>query len=680
MNHILHAQRLDRTKPFIGRHKELNDLANWLDDPQAPMQIYYLSGMGGIGKSSLMAEMMLVAGQYNTTCIWLDGRSCTQTPVDFLEYISSTISLEFWNNNRYSQPLELLFSANAEQRLLLCIDNYEHLSLLEGWMMKVFLPKLPLAGIAIILASRAPLSLAWKMNRFWSGYVTEMPLTHFSYEESEAYVRSIGIIQQKLSRALVRASNGHPLALALTVEAALKKKELSPSDKQIVSQTISAQLLRDMTSLELLPIVDALIVLQHANQEMLSQFLEQEVTLQQYRAMQEMSFIKTGTEGLALHDLARMHLIQDLRIREPQRLIALQAKAIAFLYRKLQSTEQSLRREVASRMLILCKDSLQLDRMYADLTVEPHQSFLESIRTGDLPILHQILDEWCEYSVDPWQSSLYHAFLDELAERFPESIVVLRGSDDMPIAMFIAVLLYEKTTELLTEYFPNELAECCDPDELLCDPDKADTYYAVLGAATNDHPVLTREELVGLLTLDRLSLLGEGSRAVLVATNSNLKRFLQQLGFSLRPTLTRACDTSYAQADVLELDLRNDGFGKWIMTLFPEPSGTVNRELSEDEVRKLLLLLHKPDALQDFVCYFPKVKNGLELQKHLLSILADVSYGLSEQDRELLKNTYEVYPGNTVAAASSCHMSRSTYYRHLRKALSSFSKLLRIKN
>lgn len=681
MEPLENIQWIDQTKPFVGRQKELKLISHWLNDPQAMLQIFYLSGMGGMGKSTLMTEMMLVAKQSNVTCIWLDGRACTQTPVEFIEYLSSTLRLELWNRE-CSRPLDLLLSANDEQRFLLCIDNFEHLSLLEGWIMNVFLPKLPLAGIAIVLASRSALSPMWKLNRSWGKYIIELPLTHFSFEESIAYIQSLGTIEAKLSGELVRVSNGHPLALAMVAEAVQKKKELSVSDKKLVSQEISASLMRELTFSELHPMTDALVVLLHANQELLSRFLEQKVTIDQYRSLQNMSFIKTEPDGLTLHDLARMYLLRDLRLREPQRLDALQAKAMGFLYRELHSVEQSRRREIASRMLILSKDSLQLDQMYANLSIESHQSTLESIKIDDLPYLHQLLDKWCEYSVDAWQIPLYHQCLDELAEQFPESIAILRDTDGLPIAMFIAVLLHEKTSKLLNKFFALKLAECCDSEELQCDPNNADTYYAVLGAATSEHSVFSREELVGMLTLDRLSLLGEGARVVLIATNSNLKRFLQQLGFTIRPTISRDWDTLYEQADVLELDLRNDGFGDWIMSIFPTPLAPYqsSKGMSEKEVRKLLTLLHNPIELQAFVHYFQGVQDGAELQNQLLELLADKSSGLSEQDRQLLKYTYDVYPGNTVLAASSCNMSRATYYRHLRTALSNFTKLLHRSN
>lgn len=671
----------ERRKLFVGRKREQDQLQEWLEDPAAPLQIFSVTGIGGIGKSSLLAEMLHSAKKRNVLGLWLDGRSCVQTPVGFLEYIGAAISLESWDRV-FSHPLEPLLQASPDQRVVLCIDNFDNLSLLEGWLLEAFLTKLPVAGVAIFLASRSELSPAWKTHPLWSKQLLELPLVHFSYEEAVDFILSAGPFAQDMAKELAHSTDGHPLALALTVEAAVRQSGLSVEDKQIVSQTISAHILRELTLAELQPLVDVLVVLQYANQEMLSLVVGRSVSLREYQLLKGMSFVRSTPDGLSLHDLARMHLLRDFRQREPQRLYALRARAASILYNQMQ-IGQERKRLISSQMLQLSKDNLPLHRLYVDLTVDSQVSPLEAIQATDLPVLHELLGQWCEYSVDPWQSQNYHAFLSELAERFPESIAVLRGADGQPVGMFIGVLLYAKTCEFLGKYFPAELAECCEPDELTREYDQADTYYAVLGAATNQLPGYSREELVGLLTLDRLSLLGEGTRGVLVATNPDLKVFLGQLGFVIRPTKSRDCDTSYAQADVLELDFRHGQFGDWIMSFFPEkqPSSPtaiqVSLELTEKTVRKLLASLDAPAELQAFATYFSGKESGADLHQYITALLSGEVSALSSDDRNLLSAAYLLHPNNTVAAAQSCNMSRATFYRHLRSAVSNLTEVLK---
>lgn len=51
----------DRGKRFVGRVKELMILDRWFDHPEAPLTIFSVTGMGGIGKSSLLSEMLSVS-------------------------------------------------------------------------------------------------------------------------------------------------------------------------------------------------------------------------------------------------------------------------------------------------------------------------------------------------------------------------------------------------------------------------------------------------------------------------------------------------------------------------------------------------------------------------------------------------------------------------------------------
>ncbi|WP_289141775.1 hypothetical protein [uncultured Brevibacillus sp.] len=148
-------------------------------------------------------------------------------------------------------------------------------------------------------------------------------------------------------------------------------------------------------------------------------------------------------------------------------------------------------------------------------------------------MLHEFLRQWCEYSVDPWQSENYHDFPSELAIRFPESIAVLRGADGLPIGMFIGVMIHKATSELMSKYFPAEMAECYEPHELLCEHDQADSYYAVLGAATNQLPGFSRDELVGLLTLDRLSVHPHNPIAAARSCNMSRATFYRHLNIAV---------------------------------------------------------------------------------------------------------------------------------------------------
>lgn len=560
--------------------------------------------------------------------------------------------------------------------------------MLEGWLLNAFLPKLPAAGVAIVVASRPRLPLTWIAHPRWGSQVVEFELAHFTYEEMIAYIGSFGTFPDETAGQLVRLSDGHPLALALSVDAALRDKSYG-TEKQIISQSISARVLRELASADMQPIVDVLTVLPQANQEMISRLLDLALSAEQFRELARLSFVRVGVEGLALHDVARMHLLRDFRQREPEKLRSLQSSAAKMLYGKLRQSKREERRKIASQMLMLSKEVLSPRRGYADFTGDALPP-LRQATAADLPRLHELLEEWCVYSVDKHQYGIYHDFLDELAERFPESIAVVRDGQGQAAGMFITVLIHYESGKLLQRYFPHELPECFEEREWTCAPDEADTYYAVLTTATDRMPGSTREELVGLLTLDRLSLLGDGSRAILIATNEELKQQLRGLGFQTRPTATRACDVSWAKADIMELDLRAGNFGEWVLsffdggddvrTLMTEAFHTLEPMEQERQLRKMLLSLHAPLELEAHAIGFTGMGNGLEVRRFLQdSLLSSEPFGLSEDHRMVLHAAFWEYAGNPDAAARGCNMSRATFYRHLKKAIANFAQVLAAK-
>ncbi|MDF2910952.1 MAG: hypothetical protein K0Q56_1833, partial [Sporolactobacillus laevolacticus] len=602
-------------------------------------------------------------------------------PTGFIDYLSAAFQLAFMGTLDYSNPIEAMYHATSDHRILVTVDHFERLKPIERLFINDFLPRLPEIGVAAILASRLPPPQEWRANSALDRRVHEMTLAPFTYQETVAYAQAHGAVNPEVIHKFNRLSDGLPLALALLADSWSMNQQLSDQDYQLVAQHISVKVLRELTKPELQPMVDVLTILQYANQETLSLITRQNVTRAQYLTLLQLSFIQLLPEGLAIHDLARTHLLNDLKMREPERLKSLRMRAAKLLYHQLGNAQKGDRRPIASQLLHLCKDGLPLDRLYADFSGPTSNSPLDSATIEDLPALYKLLDLWCTYSVDPWQSAPYYTLVTELIHKAPESIVVLRNDEGQPIALFIAVLIYQQTSQILNKYFPAELSECFSEEELSCSLDHADTYYCVLGAATDQMPNYSQQELVGLLSLDQLSLLGEDSRAILVATNSHLINFLQQIGFTMRPVSSRECDTSWAKAFVLELDLRNNRFGDWAMSFLLGARHSLSlpvthAELNESVVRKILKLLRSPADLQPYLIYFAEITNVQELRQHLIDVISNDSSILSDEDRMLLKCGVLPYPDNTIAAAEACQMSRATYYRHVQKAIQHLTHLL----
>ncbi|EST12768.1 hypothetical protein [Sporolactobacillus laevolacticus] len=162
---------------------------------------------------------MAQIAQNNHTCVvTLDGSACLKTPTGFFEYLSATFHFAYLDSREYANPVEPLYHADADHRIILTIDHFEQLKLIERLFINDFLPRLPDSGVAVILASRLPLPREWQTLSELGQKIVELPLAAFTYKETVDYVESYGAIEQEVIHKLIRLSSGLPLALALLTD------------------------------------------------------------------------------------------------------------------------------------------------------------------------------------------------------------------------------------------------------------------------------------------------------------------------------------------------------------------------------------------------------------------------------------------------------------------------------
>lgn len=124
----LHPLRMPTpATPFVGREEELAQIAKHLDDPAC--HLLTLVGPGGIGKTRLAIQAAWQATHPNGTELFTDG--VYFIPLDSLssaEFLVSTLA-DALNFSFYSgtNPTNQILDYLREKRLLLVLDNFEHL-------------------------------------------------------------------------------------------------------------------------------------------------------------------------------------------------------------------------------------------------------------------------------------------------------------------------------------------------------------------------------------------------------------------------------------------------------------------------------------------------------------------------------------------------------------------------
>src|SRR5690606_14950925 len=381
--------------------------------------------------------------------------------------------------------------------------------------------------------------------------------------------------------------------------------------------------------------------------------------------------------GFRLHDVARHHLAADFRRRDPSGFERVRRRAVDFLLQRLDTAPRSQRHGIAATLLNVCADALPSAATYADLSISGNL-VVQMANERYLPGIQRLLRGAGTQPILFDNPESYPRLMNRIVAEAPEWCRIVFDSEGQVVGFFVAVLLYRDSIALIEDIEPDavrlHLPEEYDHFARLS-ADEADTYLAVMVAAEENHPEYRGGELMGVIIRDGLARLGDGTRAILRTNRSDLEELLRMLGF----TRYYPPESEEAKADPrrsrFQLDVRHGRFGPWVLSLLaamarkPAPTRPV-REFTVDDVRALLTDAHDADAWAASPVPRSVGIPAEELRakvKHFLSGREPCPPPLTEYDAELLYKTY----WRRIAAdavAAELHISRATYYRHLRRA------------
>ncbi len=206
--------------PFVGREGELSELVQYLSEPEC--RLLTLIGPGGVGKTRLgieaaQASLGFPVGVYSVP---LDSVSAP-------EYIFSAIAnaLQFTLSGAENPQVQLM-ERLREKRLLLVLDNFEHL-LAGGALLIELLAQAP--GVKLLVTSRQSLDLA--AEQIYDVEGLEVPPANVADAEKIDAYSAVRLFSQRARRVLsrfkltsgdaqyvagiCRALEGSPLAIEL---------------------------------------------------------------------------------------------------------------------------------------------------------------------------------------------------------------------------------------------------------------------------------------------------------------------------------------------------------------------------------------------------------------------------------------------------------------------------------
>ena len=632
---------------FVARAEELAVFETlFVDDP--PASVVHVHGPGGIGKSALLRQVARLGAERGWSPWHIDGRELAPVPGE-LEAI--------------------LAAAQAEERPLLLFDTYERISALDGALRRRLLPALPERAI-VVLAGRERPGVEW-FEDGWEHVVRSLPLEPLNGPEARRLVGLHGIADDATAAAVVRWSDGSPLALALAAALAQRDGRWDDHDLEahpeivdtLVQRLASGQPERDRHE----DVTAVAAIARVTTASLLADVLPGIAPNDAQTWLRAQPIVEPVGDGVAMHDLVRKAMRAQLRTRRRPREHELGRRVADHLFARAVAGEPRLMIDLAE----LIDDPALRWGFGAEVAggLRP-----DELRPGELDAPPRHVRERA--------GEAWWAATRALADAAPEHVVVARDHDDGLCGLAISCTPAGASPAALADpYFGSWIRHAREHvpggDALvwrdafdLTSSERGDLASRVL-AVVNTAAILRS----GLANPRYFYL-------PINPVNTASLAFARQSGAEHVPGLDVQVGAVLHECHVI--DHGPEGVLGALRAIvyaelgLPHPSGTgavvapAGGAVTEDDVRRALRDLDRPSQLarSPLRAMVAGDDPAVGVRALLERALAD-AFGAGRDEelmRQVVRSAYVEHGTTADEAAHRLHLSRATYYRRLRHA------------
>jgi hypothetical protein len=371
----------DQAAGLVGRQDERAILRALLQE-DGPV-VVFVHGIAGIGKSALTDAFALEARAGGATVLRLDCRAVEPTERGFLRALEGAIGGELGTAENAADRL-----GGLGERVVLILDTYELLRLLDPWLRQAFVAAL--AGhVRIVLAGREPPMTGWSSD--FGALFRGLPLGNLPSVDAEALLRHSGVDPADSGR-INRIARGHPLSLRLAASALAERPEVSLD--AVAVRTIVEELTElYLGGLDPLTrrVLDAAAVVRRPTLSLLAAMLPDVAPQDAFDRLLRLPFVELSDDGLVLHDTVREATAELLRSSDPDRSREYRAAAWRQLRREVaRASNQEMWRYTADLLYILQNPAIR----EAFFPSTEHNYSVETARPDDLAAIEAIMERY----------------------------------------------------------------------------------------------------------------------------------------------------------------------------------------------------------------------------------------------------------------------------------------------